>query len=95
MATFKVGDQVKWSSHGAQAHGKIVRVAHESGEVSGFHYQASGQDPRYIMEVESGKLTAHTGEALRGCLKPNSRKAAPDCWGQVQSRLSRIVLMAV
>jgi Hypervirulence associated proteins TUDOR domain len=64
MATYKVGDQVKWNSHAGQAHGKVVRVAHESGEVSGFHYQASHDDPRYIVEVESGKLTAHTADAL-------------------------------
>lgn len=64
MATFKVGDQVKWNSHAGHAHGKIVRVAVDSGEVSGFHYQASQDDPRYIVEVEGGKLTAHTESAL-------------------------------
>lgn len=60
----KVGDQVKWSSHGGEACGKIVRVAHSSGEVSGFHYQASEDDPRYIVELEGGKQVAHTADAL-------------------------------
>lgn len=61
---FKVGDRVKWSSHGGEAHGKVVRVAHENGEVGGFHYRASKEDPRYIVEPEGGKLAAHTAEAL-------------------------------
>lgn len=61
---FKVGDQVKWNSHGSEAHGKVVRVAHEDGEVNGFHYRASQKDPRYIVELEDGKQAAHTEAAL-------------------------------
>jgi len=60
----KVGDRVKWNSHGGEARGKVVRVAHMDGEVSGFHYRASQDDPRYIVELEDGKQAAHTGEAL-------------------------------
>ena len=62
--TFKVGDRVKWSSHGAQAHGRVVRVARQDGEVSGFHYRASPDDPRYIVELEGSQLVAHTAQAL-------------------------------
>ena len=62
--TLKIGDKVKWSSHGGEASGKIVRVAHADGEVSGFHYKASKDDPRYIVEVEGGKQVAHTADAL-------------------------------
>lgn len=61
---FKVGDRVKWSSHGGEAQGKVVRVAHEDGEVGGFHYRASEEDPRYIVALEGGKLAAHTADAL-------------------------------
>lgn len=61
---FKVGDRVKWKSHGGEAHGKVVRVAREDGEVSGFHYRATSEDPRYIVELEGGKHAAHTEEAL-------------------------------
>lgn len=61
---FKVGDQVKWHNHGGEAQGKVVRVAHEDGEVSGFHYRASREDPRYIVELEDGKQAAHTEQAL-------------------------------
>lgn len=38
---FKVGDNVGWNSHGGEASGTVVRVAHEDGEVSGFTYRAS------------------------------------------------------
>lgn len=62
--TFKKGDQVKWNSHDGEAQGKVVRVAHEDGEVSGFQYRASQDDPRYIIEVEGGKQVAHTADAL-------------------------------
>ncbi len=61
---FKVGDQVRWNSHGGEAKGKVVRVAHEDGEIGDFHYRASKEDPRYIVELESGKHAAHTEEAL-------------------------------
>ncbi|MPY68284.1 DUF2945 domain-containing protein [Deinococcus sp. SDU3-2] len=61
---FKVGDRVTWQSHGGEAHGKIVRIAHEDGEDGGFHYRASQEDPRYIVELEDGKQAAHTEQAL-------------------------------
>ncbi|QFP77859.1 DUF2945 domain-containing protein [Deinococcus sp. AJ005] len=62
--TFKKGDQVSWNSHGGEARGRVVRVAHEDGEVSGFQYCATQDDPRYIIEVEGGKHVAHTADAL-------------------------------
>ena len=62
--TIKVGDQVRWSSHAGHAEGKVVQVAHQDGEISGFHFKASKDDPRYIIELEGGKHAAHTGEAL-------------------------------
>ncbi|WP_019011149.1 DUF2945 domain-containing protein [Deinococcus aquatilis] len=61
---FKIGDQVKWNSHSGEAHGKVVRVALEDGEVGGFHYRASREDPRYIVELEDGRKAAHTEQAL-------------------------------
>ncbi|UQN08264.1 DUF2945 domain-containing protein [Deinococcus sp. QL22] len=61
---FNIGDHVKWNSHGGEAHGTIVRVAHTDGEVNGFHYRASPEDPRYIVELEDGKQAAHTEAAL-------------------------------
>ncbi|MBB5233780.1 DUF2945 domain-containing protein [Deinococcus budaensis] len=60
----KVGDHVKWKSHGGEARGRVVQVAHTDGEVGGFHYRASRDDPRSIVELQDGKHAAHTGEAL-------------------------------
>jgi Hypervirulence associated proteins TUDOR domain len=62
--SIKIGDKVKWSSHAGHAEGKVVKVAREDGEVSGFHYKATPDDPRYIVELEGGKHAAHTEEAL-------------------------------
>lgn len=62
--TIKVGDRVSWSSHAGHAEGTVVKVAHADGEVSGFHYKASKDDPRFIIELEGGKHAAHTEAAL-------------------------------
>lgn len=61
--TIKVGDTVRWNSHGSHAEGRVVKIAHEDGEVSGFQYRATKDYPRYIVEVD-GKKTAHTEDAL-------------------------------
>lgn len=61
---FKVGDQVKWKSHSGEAQGTVVRVVHEDGEVGGFQYRASREDPRYIVELKDGQRAAHTEAAL-------------------------------
>ena len=62
--TIKVGDKVRWSSHAGHAEGKVVKVAHEDGEISGFHFKASKDDPRFIIELRDGKHAAHTEQAL-------------------------------
>ncbi|CAN5408120.1 hypothetical protein BH18ACI2_BH18ACI2_23640 [soil metagenome] len=62
---FKIGDCVEWDNSGGTAEGKIVRVARESGNIKDFVYQASADDPRYIIEIDEGKHAAHKAEALR------------------------------
>ena len=62
--TISTGDRVKWNSHAGQAEGEVVRVAHQDGEVSGFHNRASKEDPRYIVKLDNGTLAAHTESAL-------------------------------
>ena len=64
MSDFKVGDAVRWNGHGGEVEGKVVEVAFEDGEIEGFHYRASQEDPRYIVETEDGKRAAHTAGAL-------------------------------
>ncbi|ADV65691.1 DUF2945 domain-containing protein [Deinococcus maricopensis] len=60
-----VGDHVTWRSHNGEAHGRIIKVAHQDGEVNGFHYHATHDDPRYIVETDDGRRAAHTAGALR------------------------------
>ncbi|WP_424952908.1 DUF2945 domain-containing protein [Deinococcus sp.] len=60
----KVGDTVRWNSHAGHAEGRVVRIAHEDGEVEGFHFKASRDDPRYIIELDDGRRVAHAQDAL-------------------------------
>lgn len=62
--TLKVGDRVRWSSHGGHAEGKVVRVATTDGTLGDFAYRASKDAPRYIVETADGKRAAHTADAL-------------------------------
>jgi hypothetical protein len=61
---FKVGDRVKWDSSGGEANGKIVKIATEDGKIEDFDYKASKDDPRYIVETDTGKRAAHKPDAL-------------------------------
>jgi hypothetical protein len=60
----KVGDRVRWESGGGVAEGDVLRVARESGRVGDFVYQAAADDPRYIVETDTGRRAAHKPEAL-------------------------------
>jgi hypothetical protein len=62
--SFKVGDKVRWNSHGGEASGKVVEVATKDGSIGDFEYKASEDDPRYIVETDDGKQAAHKGSAL-------------------------------
>ena len=62
---FKVGDKVRWNSHGGHAEGKVVRVATADGSIDDFDYKASKDDPRYIVETADGKRAAHKADALK------------------------------
>jgi hypothetical protein len=62
---FQIGDRVNWqSSGGRMAQGRVVRIATESGRVGDFVYNASRQEPRYIVETDDGRRAAHRAEAL-------------------------------
>jgi hypothetical protein len=62
--TFKVGDRVRWNSHGGHAEGRVVNVATSDGSIEDFDYAASKDDPRYIVETDEGKRAAHKPDAL-------------------------------
>ncbi|MFN3325096.1 MAG: DUF2945 domain-containing protein [Bryobacteraceae bacterium] len=61
----KIGDRVRWTSHGGTAEGSVVRIATRDGTVSGFDYRASEEDPKYIVRTDEGSEAAHNAEALR------------------------------
>lgn len=63
--TLKTGDKVSWKSHGATAHGKVVKKQTTPTQVKGHKVAASKDEPQYIVETEEGKRAAHKAEALR------------------------------
>ena len=62
--TFQIGDRVNWQSGGRLAEGRVIRIADESGRVGDFVYNASREEPRYIVETDEGRRAAHRAEAL-------------------------------
>ena len=62
--TFQIGERVNWQSGGGTAEGKVVVFATESGRVGDFVYNASREEPRYIVETDEGRRAAHRAEAL-------------------------------
>lgn len=61
----KKGDRVSWSSHGGEAHGKVVRKQTSPTQIKGHKVAASSEDPQFIVETDEGKKAAHKPEALR------------------------------
>ena len=60
----QIGDRVRWKSGGGTAEGKVVKIAWESGRIGDFVYNASRDNPRYIVETDEGKRAAHHAEVL-------------------------------
>jgi len=60
----KASDKVKWSSHGGEAHGHVVRKQTKATQIKGHSVKASKDDPQYIVETDQGKRAAHKPEAL-------------------------------
>lgn len=63
---YHVGDHVAWDHSQGSSKGKVVEVATEDGHIEDFHYAASEEDPRYIVESdETGARAAHRADELR------------------------------
>lgn len=58
------GDRVKWSSHGGEAHGKVVRKQTEPTRIKGHKVAASKDKPQFIVETDEGKRAAHKASVL-------------------------------
>lgn len=66
MSEFKVGDEVKWSSHGGEAVGEVKKKITEDTEAGGRTVRASKDDPQYLVKSEkSGGEAVHRPDALR------------------------------
>jgi plastocyanin len=62
--TLKAGDKVSWSSHGGEAHGKVVKKITKPMDIKGHHVAASKDNPEYIVETAEGKRAAHKPGSL-------------------------------
>jgi len=63
--TLKGGDKVHWSSHGGEAHGKVVKKVTKPMDIKGHHVAASKDNPEYLVETDEGKRAAHKAGALK------------------------------
>ena len=61
----KSGDAVSWSSHGGEAHGKVIKKVTKPMTIKGHKVAASPDNPEYLVETGEGKRAAHKAEALR------------------------------
>lgn len=59
------GDKVSWSSHGGEAHGKVVKKLTSPTTIKGHKVAASKDNPEFLVETEEGKRAAHKPNALR------------------------------
>ena len=63
--TLKAGDKVHWSSHGGEAHGKVVKKVTKPMDIKGHHVAASKDNPEDLVETDEGKRAAHKAGALK------------------------------
>jgi hypothetical protein len=62
----RVGDRVRWSSHGGEAVGVVERVITSRTEAGGRTVDASKEEPQYLVRsAKSGGTAVHKPEALR------------------------------
>jgi hypothetical protein len=66
MTELRKGDRVRWSSHGGEAVGVIVRRITSDTEAAGRTVRASPDDPQYLVRSEkSGGTAVHKPSALK------------------------------
>jgi hypothetical protein len=61
----KAGDEVKWSSAGGEAHGKVVKKATSPTTIKSHKVAASKDNPEFIVETGDGNRAAHKATALK------------------------------
>lgn len=65
MTDFHKGDRVRWSSHGGEAIGEVVRKITSDTEAGGRTVRASADEPQYLVRSENGGEAVHKPDALR------------------------------
>jgi hypothetical protein len=61
----KAGANVTWSSHGGEAHGKVVKKVTRPTSIKGHKVAASKDNPEFIVETHAGLKAAHKASALK------------------------------
>jgi len=62
---FKKGDRVEWKTGGGKTQGVVKDVITKPTDFKNHHFEASKEDPRYLVESEkSGKEAIHKADAL-------------------------------
>ncbi len=65
MASFKIGDHVKWNSEAGYVTGKITKIHTSDFDYKGHKRRASKDDPQYeIASDKTDHIAAHKGSAL-------------------------------
>ena len=59
------GDEVKWKSHGGEAHGTVEKKQTSDTRIKSHTVKASKDDPQYIVKTDSGAKAAHKPDALK------------------------------
>jgi len=66
MTEFRKGDHVRWSSHGGEAVGVVVKKITQDTEEAGRTVRASPDEPQYLVRSDkSGGEAVHKASALR------------------------------
>jgi plastocyanin len=60
----KVGDKVKWKSHGGEAHGTVEKKQTTPTQIKGHKVAASKDNPEFIVKTDKGTKAAHKPTAL-------------------------------
>lgn len=78
MTDFKSGDRVEWNAGAGKASGTIQDKITDRKTIDGNPVKASPDDPRYLVKNDhTGKVTAHTAQALNRASQSNSAPAQP------------------
>ena len=64
MAEFSNGERVKWSTHGTETTGKVIRKITSETHAGGRHVKASKDEPQYLVESDNGGEAVHKPDAL-------------------------------